>query len=52
MEWLIIITVSLIFCAVSFRLGYIRGYKAGAKRVVDEWRSAINYNYSEEDTNV
>lgn len=51
MEWIwILITISILFLlVVSHRLIYIRGYRAGARRVLAEWKLTLQ---EEEDINV
>ncbi len=49
--WLSMITIILLFCLLVFyRVSFIKGYKAGAKRVLAEWRKTLNEgnDYNEE----
>lgn len=46
MEWFwLLLTVAILFLlvlAVFYRLVFIRGYKAGARRVLAEWKQSLN----------
>jgi hypothetical protein len=48
--WIALITAVLFFCflTVVYRFGFVRGYKAGARRIIAEWKASLN----EEDENV
>lgn len=44
MEWLwVLTTMAILFCfVVIIRVVYIYAYRAGAKRVIAEWKSTLN----------
>lgn len=47
--FILVITTVLVFCFwVSYRWGFIKGYKAGATRVLNEWKDVMK---NEEDVN-
>jgi hypothetical protein len=41
--WLALITIVLLFCLLVFyRMAFIKGYKAGGRRVLLEWKKSLN----------
>lgn len=51
MEWIwVLITTSILFLfLVVCRLVYIRGYKAGARKVLAEWKQTLQEGDYEDD---
>lgn len=50
MEWYWILTIVaiLFFCLwVIYRIGFIKGYKAGARQVLKDWRQSLDTDYEE-----
>lgn len=42
-SWVVIITALITFCnVIAYRRGFIRGSRAGAMMVLDEWRDVLN----------
>jgi hypothetical protein len=41
--WVVIVAALFIFCVlVAFRAGQMRGYKEGARQVLNEWKQYMN----------
>jgi len=41
--WLLLIATILLFCFwVFYRIAFIRGYRAGARRILAEWKETLN----------
>lgn len=41
--WVLLLTTILVFCLwVFYRVSFIKGYKAGARHVIREWRKTLN----------
>lgn len=52
MEWVwFILTGTILFLLfATYRVGFIKGYKAGARRVVSEWKKTLEED--EDDVNI
>lgn len=48
MEWLVSLTVAIVFSLINYRIGFIRGYRTGALKILAEWKE---FNKSLEDDN-
>lgn len=38
MDWLIFLTVAIVFSLVNYRIGFIKGYRKGALKILEDWK--------------